>query len=171
MLLPGRLLGRRRARAALDCVLPARDEAHKTELARFKGAHIVAEREGNELVIFALHDEHGMPATTSTTDKGSSVLRSLADINRHNAAVLVGEREPCSTGHNRAMFSGLRSTSGRGGSGASIGHARLRRRPAARGALSSRACRGRGSNHLTPGGCDAGLGGEPGPREAEYGRA
>jgi len=63
---------------------PARDAVHKTELARFKGAHIVAEREGGELVIFALHDEHGMPASTITTDRG--VLRTLADLNRHNAA-------------------------------------------------------------------------------------
>jgi hypothetical protein len=66
-----------------------RDTAHKTELARFKGAHITAEREGDELVIFSPHDEHGMPATTMTqytaTDKRPSV-RTLADINHRNAA-------------------------------------------------------------------------------------
>jgi hypothetical protein len=65
------------------------DSALKTELARFKGAHITAEREGDELVIFSLHDEHGMPATTMTrytaTDKRPSI-RTLADINRRNAA-------------------------------------------------------------------------------------
>jgi len=65
----------------------ARDTAHKTELARFKGGHIAAEREGGELVIYALYDEHGMPATTITKDKGGRVLRTLADLNRRNAAV------------------------------------------------------------------------------------
>jgi hypothetical protein len=68
----------------------ARDAAQKTELARFKGVHITAEREGDELVIYALHDEHGMPATTiarySATDKQRRI-KSLSDINRRNAVV------------------------------------------------------------------------------------
>jgi hypothetical protein len=85
-MMTGRSLGRHRT---FD-IPRARDTAHKTELARFKGTHITAEREGDELVIFAIHDEHGMPATAMTrytaTDKRSPI-RSIADLNRRNAAL------------------------------------------------------------------------------------
>jgi hypothetical protein len=83
-MMTGRSLGRHRT---FD-IPRVRDTAHKTELARFKGAHIIAEREGSELVIYALNDEHGMPASTMTpytaTDR-RSVIRTLADINKRSA--------------------------------------------------------------------------------------
>jgi hypothetical protein len=60
-----------------------RDTAQKTEVARFQGIHYVAEREDDELVIYALHDEHGMPAQeVRTTDRPP---RTLSDLNRFNA--------------------------------------------------------------------------------------
>jgi hypothetical protein len=61
---------------------PARDAtAKKTPVARFDGHHFSAEREGDELVIYSLTDEHGMPATVD----GRPVIRSLADLNHRNA--------------------------------------------------------------------------------------
>jgi len=60
----------------------ARDDALKTEVARFRGHHYVAEREDDELVIFALTDEHGQPAQlTSANDH----IRTLADLNHFHA--------------------------------------------------------------------------------------
>jgi hypothetical protein len=80
-----RSLGRRRT---FD-IPPTRDTAHKPELARFKGAHITAEREGGELVIFALHDEHGMPATETTPRASDArpVIRTPVDINKRSAEI------------------------------------------------------------------------------------
>jgi hypothetical protein len=61
----------------------AHDTAHKTEVARFQGKHYVAEREDDELVVYALHDDLGMPAQDShTTDRRVSTL---GDLNRFNA--------------------------------------------------------------------------------------
>jgi hypothetical protein len=61
----------------------ARDTAHKTEVARFQGKHYVAEREGDELVVYALHDDLGMPAQDSHTN--DRPVRTLGDLNRFNA--------------------------------------------------------------------------------------
>jgi hypothetical protein len=76
-------LGRFRTR---DVPPRACDTAQKTEVARFQGNHYVAEREDDELVIYALHDEHGMPAQEMrATDR--TAVRTLADLNRRNAEV------------------------------------------------------------------------------------
>jgi hypothetical protein len=64
----------------LDC---ACDDALKTEVARFRGHHYVAEREDDELVVFALADEHGQPAQLVTTDH--LPVRTLADLNHFHA--------------------------------------------------------------------------------------
>lgn len=61
----------------------ATDSAHKTEVARFQGNHYVAEREDSELVVYALHDEHGQPAQQAATDSQS--VRTLADLNNFHA--------------------------------------------------------------------------------------
>ena len=64
---------------------PIRDaSAKKTEVCRYAGKHYVAEREGDELVVYALHDEHGVPAVTGD---GRATIRSLADLNRRNVAI------------------------------------------------------------------------------------
>jgi hypothetical protein len=59
----------------------ARDSAIKTEVARFKGHHYSAEREGDELVIHSHHDDHGMPAAMDRAHE-PEVIRSLGDLNR-----------------------------------------------------------------------------------------
>jgi hypothetical protein len=61
----------------------AHDTAHKSEVARFQGKHYVAEREDDELVVYALHDDLGMPAQDRHTTDGP--VRTLGDLNRFNA--------------------------------------------------------------------------------------
>ena len=64
------------------------DSAQKTLIASYHGSHYVAERNGDALEIYSLHDEFGMPATeTRTTSDRRPKINSIADLNRHNAAL------------------------------------------------------------------------------------
>jgi hypothetical protein len=62
-----------------DCATWTRDTAHKTHVATHKGRHHVAERNAEgDLEIYALHDEHGMPAHEGGTyDSLPSRLRRM----------------------------------------------------------------------------------------------
>ena len=71
-----------------DLPTPTSDgSAKKTPVARFDGRHYSAEREGDELVIYSLTDQHGMPAITGDS---RSAIRTLADLNCRNAQAWRG---------------------------------------------------------------------------------
>ena len=55
-----------------------RDSARKTDVASFHGKHYVAERDGDDLHVYSLHDEHGYPA--QVTDRRRMTQ---ADLNRY----------------------------------------------------------------------------------------
>ena len=59
----------------------ARDTARKTLVASFSGNHYTAEREGDELQIFALTDDLGMPAEIYGTNDKRPAISTLADLN------------------------------------------------------------------------------------------
>jgi hypothetical protein len=57
-----------------------RDVAEKMELARFPGHHVIAEREGDDLVVYQIGDPDGLGVTLSTT--GDRTPRNLVDLQK-----------------------------------------------------------------------------------------
>ncbi len=72
--------------------LPKKDRSHpntrdsgsamKTKIASFNGQQFVAERYGDELLIFIVHADPLQPMIMGTQDRQG--VRSVADLNRHN---------------------------------------------------------------------------------------
>ncbi len=83
-----RFIGRFRHAAGVTRVADASVGTTKTKIATYSGAHYVAEREGEELCVYAIGDQSGLPETSvlgnTTGDAGRIVT--LADLNKVNAA-------------------------------------------------------------------------------------
>ncbi len=59
------------------------DIAEKMELARFLGHHVIAEREGDELVVYQIGDDDGLGVlVTGSTGDRSGPIKTVADLQK-----------------------------------------------------------------------------------------
>ena len=62
--------------------------ATKTKIATFSGQHFIAEREGDELCVYSVGDQDGLPGANvlgNDTGDGSNRPTTIADLNKLNA--------------------------------------------------------------------------------------
>jgi hypothetical protein len=60
--------------------------ATKTKIATFSGQHFIAEREGEELCIYSVGDQDGLPGANVLGTVMDAGPGGLAELNRRNAA-------------------------------------------------------------------------------------
>lgn len=58
------------------------DMAEKKEVARFPGNHVVAEREGEDLVVYQIGDEDGLGVLVDGVTTDRTPVRTVADLQR-----------------------------------------------------------------------------------------
>jgi hypothetical protein len=68
------------------------DVAEKMELARFPGHHVVAEREGEDLVVYQIGDNDGLGVTVTGTTDGRTP-KTTADLQRVYDAAFGSRRK------------------------------------------------------------------------------
>jgi hypothetical protein len=69
------------------------DVAEKMELARFPGHHVVAEREGEDLVVYQIGDPDGLGVNVTGGATGDRAPKTTADLQRVYDAVFSGRRK------------------------------------------------------------------------------
>ena len=59
--------------------ISTRDVAEKTRVAVYNGAHYIAEREGEDLVVYAIGDDDGIPGVRTSDKRAREALNKIRD--------------------------------------------------------------------------------------------